>query len=117
MNLETMLKIDQLIEESRSSSQLIGALTGLGGYATGGNINGLYNKHKQSLADTDVQQLTGEPGSLTQNDNMLGKVGHTLAGAIPIVGSVTNVMAANRRWDALDKLNAERAKKNLPALD
>jgi hypothetical protein len=77
----------------------------------------MYNKHKEALANTDLQRLRGEPGALTQNDNMLGKFGYGLAGAIPLVGSVSNVIAANQRWDALDKLNDERAKKGFRTID
>jgi len=116
-------KIEKLLEETfqelqegRDTSNVIAAVTGLPGLYTG-MYNGMYNKHKESLVKADLQALNGEPGALTKNDNMLGKIGYSLAGAIPVVGSITNTMAANQRWDAVDKLNAARAKKGLPPID
>jgi len=107
-------KIDKLLQESRISSQVVGALTGLGGVYTGGAFNGSFNAYKKGIATKDLKRAQGEVGAATASDNVGAQVGHTLAGALPIIGSIANVKAASDRWDKLDLLNAERAKKGLP---
>jgi len=116
-------KIEKLIEEAgsaldKANSQIIAGLSGLGGVYTLGPLNASYNKHKEAIAAADADAAaTQEPGALTKNDNQLGKYLYPIAGAIPLVGAVTNTIAARQRWEQLERLNAVRKKQGLPPID
>ncbi len=75
-------------------------LTGLGGAATGGNISSYYDTQKEQAALNAAALSRRDPLEM-YNANTAGKgMLYTLGGTIPVVGSITNMMAYSDRMDA-----------------
>ncbi len=97
-NREKMLTVSMLCESV--GGYIRAGLTGLGGAYTGGPLSGAYDKMKQQAALQAAALKSGRPEDM-YNANQYGTlVGHSMFGSIPIVGSVSNMIAYKRRMDA-----------------
>lgn len=82
-------------------------LTGLGGLYTGGPISAYYDKQKEQAARQAAALKSGNPAEMYDANQAGTQYLHTIGGMIPVVGSVTNMMAYKSRLDAENKAKIE----------
>ena len=102
------------LEEGRIGGYIAGALTGIGGVATGGQLAALHQAQYLSAAELEVKRRKGKlKDDLRKPDPKMNKrnLRSVLKGMVPLVGSIANVKLAKKRYDLDDKLKKEDAAK------
>ena len=95
-----------ILDES-FSGYLRAGLTGLGGALTGGSLSGYYDASKERAAAQAAALKSGKPENMYNADNTVKRGLYAGLGSIPLVGTVSNIMAYNDRMNAEKKAGIE----------
>jgi len=95
-------------EGNKALGYTVGGLTGLIG---GGGLAGYYQSKKAEAAQRELDKREGKL-DMYKTDRSGRHILHSVGGSIPIVGAVTNILAAKNRYDLEDKLENKKHKKH-----
>lgn len=102
--------------EGRKLGTTIGAVSGLGGFLTGGSISGSYFSGALIDVNKEIAKISKQLGLKTNANEKLSldDVGNVMvysaAGTIPILSIITNTIAAKKYYDRLQDLIKLREK-------
>jgi len=95
-------------EGNRALGYTVGGLTGLVG---AGGLAGLYQSKKSEAAKRELDRQDGKL-DMYKTDRSGRHILHVAGGSIPVLGAVTNVLAAKKRYDLEDELEDRKKHKN-----
>lgn len=110
MSYDINTKVFEILNEREGNKALgytVGGLTGLVG---AGGLAGHYQSKKAEAAKRELDRREGKL-DLYKTDRSGRHILHALGGSIPLVGGVTNILAAKKRYDLEDELEKQNKHK------